>query len=63
MAISKENRALKRLLGWLSEGDFELIVWRTEDDTPVMVSVVDMAASPPHTVTVRVMNTQEGEET
>jgi hypothetical protein len=63
MAISKENRALKRLLGWLSEGDLELIVWRTEDDTPVMVSVVDMTASPPHTVTVRVMNTQESEDT
>jgi hypothetical protein len=62
MAISKDNRALKRVLGWLAESDLELLVWRTEDDTPVMVSVVDITKAPPHAVTLKVMDTTEGDD-
>ena len=62
MAISKDNRALKRVLGWLRESDLELLVWATEDDTPVMVSVVDITEQPPHSVTLKVTDTNEGDE-
>ena len=60
MAISKDNRALRRFLGWIAEGDLELVVWRTDDETPVLVSLVDINESPPHAVTLQVMDTEEG---
>jgi hypothetical protein len=61
VAISKENRALKRFLGWVAESDLEVMVWRTEDETPVMLSLVDLHASPPHAVTLHVTDTEESE--
>ena len=61
MAISKDNRALRRFFGWVAEGDFEVIVWRTDDETPVLVSLVDVNESPTHTVTLQVTDTEEGE--
>jgi hypothetical protein len=61
MAISKDNRALRRFLGWIAEGDLEIIVWRTDDETPVLVSLVDVNESLPHALTLQVMDTEEGE--
>jgi len=29
MAVSKDNRALRRFLAWLSEDDVEVMVWQT----------------------------------
>jgi hypothetical protein len=42
MAISKDNRALRRFLDWIAEGDLEVVVWRTDDETPVLESFVDI---------------------
>jgi hypothetical protein len=61
MGITKENRALRRLLAWLAEGDLEVTVWRSEDETPVLVSLVDIHQAPPHAVTLQVIDTDEGE--
>jgi hypothetical protein len=61
MAIWKDNRALRRFLGWIAEGDLEVVVWRTDDETPVLVSLVDINESPTHAVTLQVTDTEEGE--
>ena len=63
MAISKDNRALRRFLAWIAEGDLEVIVWRTDDETPILVSLVDINDSPPHAITLRVTDSEEGEPT
>jgi IMP cyclohydrolase len=62
MAISKDNRALRRFLGWIAEGDLEVIVWRTDDETPVLVSLVDINESPPHAITLQLTDSEEGEQ-
>jgi hypothetical protein len=61
MTISKDNRALRRFLGWIAEGDLEVIVWRTDDETPILVSLVDINESLPHALTLQVVDTEEGE--
>ena len=61
MAISKDNRALRRFLAWIAEGELEVIVWRTDDETPILVSLVDINESPPHAITLRVTDSEEGE--
>ena len=61
VAIAKNNRALRRLLAWLAEGDLEVLIWRTEDDVPVLVSLVDTNADPAHAVTLQVTDTNEGQ--
>jgi hypothetical protein len=63
VAISKDNRALRRFLGWIVEGDLEVVVWRTDDATPVLVSLVDINESPSHAITLQVMDTEEGDRT
>ena len=50
-----------RLLGWIAEGDLEVVVWRTDEETPVLVSLVVINESPPHAVTFQVKDTEEGE--
>lgn len=62
MAISKDNRAFRRFLGWIAEGDLEVIVWRTEDETPILVSLVDINESPPHAITLQLTDSEEGEQ-
>ena len=59
VAIAKNNRALRRLLARLAEGDLEVLIWRTEDDVPVLVSLVDTNAEPAHAVTLHVTDTNE----
>jgi len=63
VAISKDNRALRRFLAWIAEGDLEVIVWRTDDETPILVSLVDINDSPPHAITLRVIDSEEGDPT
>ncbi|MGH9092381.1 MAG: hypothetical protein ACRDZR_13555 [Acidimicrobiales bacterium] len=60
MAVDKDNRALRRFLAWLSEDDVEVIVWQTEDEVPLLVSVVDTTREPVHAVTLQVIDTNEG---
>jgi hypothetical protein len=60
MAVDKDNRALRRFVGWLSEDDVEVIVWRTEDGVPLLVTIVDATAEPVHAVTLQVTDTDEG---
>lgn len=59
MSIDGRNRALRRLLGWLSESDLNVIVWKTEDETPILLSVVDSSEEPVHAATLRVLDTTE----
>ena len=63
VAISKDNRALRHFLAWIAEGDLEVVVWRTDDETPVLVSLVDINESPPHALTLQVMDTEQASGT
>jgi hypothetical protein len=36
-------------------------LWRTDEETPVLVSIVEINESPPHAVTLQVKDTGEGE--
>jgi hypothetical protein len=62
MAVDKDDRALRgrRFLARLSEDDVEVIVWRTEDEVPLLVSIVDTTADPVHGVTLQVTGHERG---
>ena len=61
MTIDGQNRALRRLLGWIAESDLEILVWQADDETPVLLSVVDKSETPVHAATLRVLDTNEGD--
>jgi hypothetical protein len=62
VVVDKDNRALRRFRSWLSEDDVEVIVWRTEDEVPWLVSIVDTTSEPVHAVTLQVTGTNEGQD-
>jgi len=47
-------------LDGLPKSDLEVIVWRTKDETPILMSFIDLTAKPPHAVTLQVMSTEDG---
>jgi hypothetical protein len=40
-----------------------VVVWRTDDETPVLVSPVDINESPPHALSLQVMDTEQASGT